>query len=493
MAGISGIGNRPSIDILVDRFLDAKRAPQQLRSKNSKSALNKKLSALSDLKTKLTSLRDTVKDLSDDDSDSTVGERTVESSDSDIVSATASETASRGTNTIVVNQLASRDTAVSKRFTSSSTNLASSNDGQTVAFTIAVGDGDSRTLSIDFDDATETNESVLRRFRDAINDADLDVTASVIRDTTTSHRLTIISDDSGESNALTVSGTGMRDIGIVNGGSGRRSMNGANGGFVLVDSEDLNSQFVMNGIDIIADSNTIDDVLTGVTMTLHKIHTENEAATTLTVSYDGDSIKDSVSKFIDDYNSVLSFLNDKTGRGAGSERGELSDNVTYFQLKLKLRSAAASRITSIESGKAKSLADIGVTAGRDGQLKLSDEDKLTDALDVDASAVFNILDSDGGLKSQIETLTEKYITTGELIDDDKRLTKNRISSLEKRESRDEGLLKTQEASLRKQYAKLQQTLSLLSSQQQLINRYSLGSSNLIQFGSSGTGSSNTLF
>ncbi|RJQ51091.1 MAG: flagellar hook protein [Desulfobacteraceae bacterium] len=63
----------------------------------------------------------------------------------------------------------------------------------------------------------------------------------------------------------------------------------------------------VDGVDITDSSNTIDDVITGVTLNL--LQAQDQTTITLNIAHDVDTIKTNISDFVDQYNSVISYIN----------------------------------------------------------------------------------------------------------------------------------------------------------------------------------------
>jgi len=491
MASISSISTQlPAVEQLVSQSLAQERKPID-ELENSKSNLNKKINIYSDLKAKLKTLRDRVKEFTEVGGKLWGGAKNASSSNEKVFTAEASSDASIGINTIFVSRLASRDIAISKQFENlSGTSLASDLYGTVQKFDITVGSNDAVRITLEFNDENETNESILKRIVAAVNNSEADASANYIKDTPDTARITIISNNTGSTNEIIlqeVDGSNiLRKLGVITAKDSRPQAEGKSGGFLQSDPDNLNANFTMNGISIIKDSNTVSDVLQGVTINLLSVQAEGENPETLSIAYDGETIREEIESFIKDYNDVIKYLNDKTSVDPSTfTRGALVGEFTYSNLRLNLRSIVSGQVSSVESGAPFLLSQIGIGIERNGTIKISDNDKFQEYIDKGDLAISGLFNSENGIAVRFDTLLKNYVQTGGIVDDDKNLLTRRIKNIDKRIADFEGRLKIREAALRRQYADLQQMLSTLNSQQAIMQNILLnyGGSYGISYGS----------
>lgn len=140
-------------------------------------------------------------------------------------------------------------------------------------------------------------------------------------------------------------------------------------------------------------SNTVTDAVPGVTMTL----TATTAAPyQFTVQSDPEPVVSAVEKFVEQFNSVLSFIREKTRYDADTKKaGLLMGDGGVRSIETALRRLVTSPATNVDGAFA-SLAEIGISFGQIGsavgttnQLTL-DKTKLRDALAANPEAVFNL-------------------------------------------------------------------------------------------------------
>lgn len=488
MATLNYLGTQqsvPSITTLVNRYL-AQDQTSVKKIESTKTDLSKRVSTLSELKTKLQTLYDRMKSFTDVGTSRTIGAKSAASSDDTIFTAEADSTAVVGINTVFVSQIAKNDTVISDRINASDTDIAEAYEGDTIVFTLQVGSGTAKTISIDVDDADETNSELLGRIKTEINNSGAGVAANVISDTSTTKRLTIVSDDTGSSNEINLTDVSspkfLKDIGMLANGSGRDAASGTSGGYIYEDTSDLNAIFTLNGIQIESDSNEIDDVLTGITLTIKKAQSVGDSAETLSITQDAENIREQIDGFIEDYNDVIKYLNQHTSVDTTTySRGMFAGDIAIRTLRLNLRSIVSGNVSTVGSGNPVNLTEIGISIDRNGLLTLDDEDEFTDALDAGDEAVTDLFDSDEGIAVQLQDVLEGFVLTGGVIDDARSSVNLKITTKTTQKSSLEGRLKIKESGLKQKFSQYYRNLSRLESKQTLFKKYT--SNDILNLGS----------
>ncbi len=139
-------------------------------------------------------------------------------------------------------------------------------------------------------------------------------------------------------------------------------------------------------------SNSITQVLPGITFNLHEV-TDEDTPVEITVSRNVSMIKTKIKSMIGKYNTALSFLKEKTEYDADKEKmGILSRNVDISLIDSQLTTP----FTGIASGFTNEVdnftqaSDIGITVDGHGYLEL-DESELDDAIDQDLMGVVKLV------------------------------------------------------------------------------------------------------
>lgn len=378
--GASGL----AIDSIVTGLMSLEKQPLT-QIKTQISSYNAKLSAYGTLKSGLSTFQSALDKLA------TAAKFTAQSaklSDGSSIVATADGTATSGNYSISVNQLATSQKLATSAF-ASTTDIVGSGTLSISFGTYTSGTPGSFTANADketIDITIDSSNNTLAGIRDAINAKSASVSASIVNDGT-GNRLVITSKDTGEVNSLKIDvtdadgnstdGTGLSALAydpLGVGGSGKNMTE-------LVAAQ--NALITVDGLSVSKPSNTLNDVIQGVTLNLKSI---TSTSTTLEVATDTETIQSSVQNFVDAYNKLNSTLRDLTKfvEGGSTSNGPLLGDSTTRDIMVKLKSMLSRPSTTATTYR--TLADIGVKTGENGQLTL-DSAKLKTALESNLSDV----------------------------------------------------------------------------------------------------------
>jgi flagellar hook-associated protein 2 len=368
----AGLGSGLDVTSIISKLVQIESQPIA-NLQQAAQGLNSQLSSIGQIKSYMSVLRDAAAHLTDL---SLWKGTTASSSDTSSIAATASAGATAGTYNVQVSKLAQAEGVASGAFASSSATV-----GQGV-MTIALGSWDtnqttftpkagSTAVQITVD-PTDT----LAQVRDKINNANAGVVASIVTDSSGA-RLSIQSKDSGANNAFRIQTQDGGD-GNDTDAAGLSALaydppSGTQGTTRTQIGAD--AQATINGIPITSSSNTLSNVLDGLSLTLSKTTT---SAVTVTVATDKDSISKAVNDFATAYNNAMKYLRQQTAYDASSKTaGPLQGNTTVVSMISQLRSLASG--TTGASSVLSRLSDIGLTPQKDGTLSV-DSTKLSAAM-----------------------------------------------------------------------------------------------------------------
>jgi flagellar hook-associated protein 2 len=467
ISAISSSTYTSSIDQLVQQTLAKERKPvDDLQAQ--KNDLSHRLTVYTDLKTKLNALVEAAKGFTRLNALNSLIKKTAASSNENYATITATGSAENGKYDLKVERLAAQDTTLSKQFTAAGTDLAASSSG-TQYFTLAVGSGTPVTISVNIDPG-DTNETVLNKLRDAINNAKLDVTATIVHDTGSTVRLVVKSAKTGSENALMFDEIDGSNIlqklrYLTNTGDRRLSTDGS-GGFLVQNTDDLDAKIVLDGIEIIKGTNEITDAITGATIKLQRAQSSDDQPITLTIANDAKGTRTEIEKFIEQYNNVIKYLIEKTRIDTVNfTRGDLAGDVVFSGLKFSLRSVVTGKVEGLPENVPAFLTSIGISIARDGTLSITNSEKFDDKLTNNTEQVTNLFVGDNGLGSKMVSLLNRFVSTGGTVDRTEKGVNRQISSIDTRIKNYEERLSIRAEALHKQYAQLQNTLNSLSYQQ----------------------------
>lgn len=233
---------------------------------------------------------------------------------------------------------------------------------------------ESVTITID------SSNNSLDGLKDAINDADMGVQASIVYDGS-SYRL-VVSAASGANNELEIVATeaGGGDN-TDNSGLSRFSFNTS-----LVDPafEDYETQvggdasITINGLTVLRESNTVDDVVAGLTLDILKAAPGETV--TVTVSDDKTFAEENIRGFVEAYNTFLEEIKPAFEYNEEEEKyGSLANDSLAKSVLSRFRSIIGGAIPGLTDSNFTSLTNVGIRTQLDGTLSI-DEDDFSEAL-----------------------------------------------------------------------------------------------------------------
>jgi flagellar hook-associated protein 2 len=347
---------------MIEQLLEIQQQPiVSLQSKEA--AYQVKLSTYGSLQGVLETLQSAMEEL-DDVSDLTLF--SASSGDTDLFTVSADETAAPGAYDVTVQQLAEAHKLTSEAFS----------EDETVGegtLSLQVGDGAATDIAVS---ATDTIDDVAQ----AINDAEVGVQATVIFDGT-DYFLTLTAETTGADNVINLTATDTGDDDNTDDSGLSRLVYDQGVTSNLTNTQTATDAIItVDGVtDIHRGSNTIDDVLQGVTLTLVSAPDASDNQTTLTVSRDTDAVVSKISSFVAAYNQANEFFETAQGYDADTEvAGVLIGDNTTNNIRNSLRNTITNAVSGIDAFSY--LADLGIALNSDGDLEVDDE-TLTGALD----------------------------------------------------------------------------------------------------------------
>lgn len=335
--------------------------------------------------------------------------------------------------------------------------------------TSAIGSGATTTLSFDFGTtaagvftsngtATKTvtigTNNSLAGIRDAINAANIGVTANIVSNgsATNPFQLVLTSAATGLDQTMQITTSGDASIDAL--------LHHQPGGVTLTEQVPAqNATFTVDGISVSKSSNTVTDVISGVTLNLNKANT---GAVTMTVAKDTATINKSISAFVKSYNDLLASLKSVSTYNATTKTGAaLNTDSSIRSLQAQFRSVLNSSVTS---GSYTSLSNIGIGFQRDGTLAI-DQTKLDSALANNFSDVVGLFTSTGtpkGYATQLDTLATNTLSSTGVITNRTNGINATIKILTERRLALEARMITIEKTYRTQYSKLDAMLGSMN-------------------------------
>jgi flagellar hook-associated protein 2 len=343
-------------------------------------ALKSQKTAFSTLASKLTTLEDTIDTLS---KRTEFGGKTAASTNDESLKAEASSTAAVGSYDIVVSALAKAQATAGSSVPDKDTTTVATG-GAIVINGVAI------TVSV---------PATLQDLADAINiNDDIDVSASVVSVSPGNYQLVLTGKSTGTAGAFTVQNN-------LSGGSGLTF--GANA------QEAANASFTVNGIAISSASNTVDDVIPGVSLQLLK--KDPDATVTVSVTQDQDAAKDQVKAFVTAFNDLMTFAGDQAKAANSGDKNNIGRDALLRGLRNDLRGAI--NTTYATGSKFEYLSQIGIGFARDGSMKFDEAkfDEATKGGNGEVLKLFTGSDGTSGAFGALDTLLTTYTQAGGLL------------------------------------------------------------------------------
>ena len=312
-------------------------------------------------------------------------------SSSTAVGASAASGAALGNYTVSVSALAQAQSLVAAGQTSETTAIGS---GATTTLSFTFGTISGGTLSSGtYTGATFTpngsgtktvtinsSNNSLQGIADAINAANIGVSASIVNDgSSTPYRL-VLTGPTGVSNSMDIAVSGDATI------SNLLSENPAGTQSLTQTTAAQSAQMTVNGITVTQNSNTVANAVQGVTFNLNAV---TSTPATVSVTSNTSGITSAVNTFVNAYNSLNTAIQgvasyDSSTTTAGVLMGDPMVNAIETQMHAALNNAITGTTSTYTT-----LDAIGVTFQQDGSLAV-DNTKLNTAISTNASDIASL-------------------------------------------------------------------------------------------------------
>ena len=360
---VGGLVSGLDTNSMIEQLLELERQPI-LKLQQREAAYQVELSAYGSLKGILGSLQSAVEDL---DSVSNLTLFSAVSGDTDLFSVSADENATSGSYGITVQNLAKVHKLTSAAFTE----------------TEAVGGGIIHLKLGDAAAAVDISVSATDTIADvaqAINDADAGVNAAVIFDGA-SYFLTLSGEETGAANVIDLTVTDDDTNNTDTNNLSRLVYEAAGATKNLNNTQAAeDSMITVDGVSNISrDTNVIDDVIAGVTLTLESAPAAPDNQATLTVSRDLDAVVSQITAFVDAYNEAIDVFDDYQSYDSATETaGVLLGDAATKSMHNRLNTMVTGTVSGVESFSR--LTDLGISLNTEGRLEV-DSSTLNSALD----------------------------------------------------------------------------------------------------------------
>ncbi|WP_439893141.1 flagellar filament capping protein FliD (plasmid) [Ralstonia sp. 25C] len=404
---IPGIGTSIDVNTLVSSLMKVESQPlTQLQSQQS--SYQTQLSAVGTLKSSLSTFQTALSSLTNLSNYSAMK---ASGYDTSVLSATVGSSAKAGSYAVNVTQLAQSQVLAAQ--------------GQT-STTAAIGSGASTTISFSFGTVSggtfsngqysgstftqngnlpggsitiNSSNNTLSGIRDAINSANLGVSASIVNDGSGNpYRLVLTSTAGGSSSEMKISVSGDSTLQslLSQDPAGTQNMTEVTTG--------QNALATVNGIAVQSPTNTLSNVVDGTSFTLAKT-----GSTTVSVANDPTATTNAVTSFVNGYNALRTQLNNLThiDTANSANNGPLAGDVSTKTLVNQITDVLGQ---AVGNGAYQSLGSVGITMNSDGTLTL-DNSKLSTAIASSPSQVAALFAGTGTATDSLVSATSFSDTT----------------------------------------------------------------------------------
>jgi flagellar hook-associated protein 2 len=392
-----GIGSGLDVQGIVDKLMTVERAPlDQLTTKET--TVQSQVSAYGSLKSSLATLQTAVQALA---TPTPFRSMNATAGDMSVVSVATADGAKPGRYSLEVSQLAQNQKLVSAGYAATSDTVGSGSLTFTFG-TFASGTftpnatAGARTVTI------ASGQSSLAGIRDAVNAANIGVTATILNDgSANGQRLVFTSNNPGADQSLSVSvadddGNGTDANGLSALAYDPAATAGAGKNLTqTVAAQD--ALFTLDGLSMRSSSNTVANAVAGLTLTLGK--TNVGSPTAINVSQNIGPAGAAVAAFVKAYNDLDTTIDNLTKYDAVNKKASiLTGDSTVRLVQTQLRSLVGGMVSG--SGSLTTLSQIGITTQSDGTLAF-DSAKFNTAFAADPDGVSQLFAATGSASDSL--------------------------------------------------------------------------------------------
>ena len=395
------------------------------------------------------------------------------SSKSDVVSATATGKAITTSHKVVVHQLAQEQRLRSIGFEGNPESNPTVGAG---TLHLQVGTAQPTAITIQ---ETDTLQDIARH----INASDAGVSASVIFSGDAYH-LSLTAREPGMENVISLKVDDSDGDSTDMEGLSRLVYDPDSGVFNMVETQQAqNARIDVDGITgIERSSNTISDIIDGLTLTLKSLPESPGSEAVISVTRSTSAFNEKINAFVSAYNELVDFFKSNTAYNMNTQKaGPLTGDSTTRHIQNLLKRELQRAMPGMPS-ELSSLFQVGITSDRDGKLKV-DSSVLSAAIQNNYSGVVSFFSEDSESLKGFAVSFAKSIE-GVLAPRDGILAsrtggiENSISSLQKQMERMESRVMATEERLRAQFLALEELLAGYQTTSSFLSQQIAGLQNL---------------
>jgi flagellar hook-associated protein 2 len=248
----------------------------------------------------------------------------------------------------------------------------------------------------------DSKDQSLQGIRDAINKANIGVTATIVSDGSDNpYHLVVTSNKTGAKSSMKISADGA-DPAIAN----LLAFDPAGVQKLTQTSGAQDTKLTMNGIEVTSGSTTVEDAVQGVSLDVASL-----GSTTLSVSKNTTAVTEAINVFVKAYNDLNKTISNLTSYNADTKTGAaLQGDSAVRSIQSQLRRQLGTTVEGL-GGKLTTLSQVGISFQKDGSLAV-DSTKLNTAITNNFSDIGGLFAamgsvSDGGISFDKSTAATK--------------------------------------------------------------------------------------
>lgn len=420
----AGVGSGLDVGSIINQLMAVERQPLT-RLQGQQKSFQSKLSAFGQLNSAMSKLQDAAATLA---KSTTFSATTANAGDTKAFTVSSTASAQTGSYNIEVQQLARAQRVATSSTTTptvgegtltidlgryTDAGFVAADGGKAIRIDIAggsittqIGEYDAEGAFIPAEGSAKTitlsGEPKLSDLRNAINNANLGVSAQVVNNGTVD-QLVISSKETGAAQAFKLNGTG----GLA--GFSYDASSASPGLTTVQQAKD--ARLTIDGLAITRGSNTV--TIEGVTLTLAK---PTDGETAVTVARDDETAKKAIDDFAKAWNELNSLIRTQTSYDAATKKaGTLNGDASVRSIQGQLRSVLANPVSGLSG--ATMLSQAGISFKTDGSMSV-DSKKLAEALADPSKKIGELFAGNGtisGLAKTLETRVKDMLGTDGLL------------------------------------------------------------------------------
>ena len=391
-AVMATLGGGAGVDIrkLSEDLTNAERAPLESSLNRSKEQKSAEISAYSALKYDVENLISKFRSL--DDAAELLSSEASSTDESKVKVSAVTGSAKAGTHSITISALATQQINISNSYSASSQSL---NGG--ASFDLSITDSGGNVTTVSISDGNDNPAGIVA----AINSANAGVSATLlaVNADSSEYRIVLSGDATGSENSFVVS-TSLddADLGFHDATNGNNQQSGG----VYSQQLAVNAAFTMDGVSLERASNSVGDVLDGVTLDLVGVSTAG--VTKIDVDKTTTQLKSKLQDVVAAYNSVKLSLQEASNPESDDEiiGGALANDFAAVRQVRTVLYRAITQDSSTVSGSIGALRDIGIEITRSGDLTFN-ENKFDTVMSTNASDVSTMLSAGTNDQSEYDS------------------------------------------------------------------------------------------